>query len=139
MHGSHFFLPFRFRDPFQQTSVVTYDHYDLPIARDPDPLANLMTVGERDGSGQHVSAGQDYRVLQPFLVTDPNGNRRAASFDAMGMVAGTAVMGKRERASAGGDSLDGFLPDLPDAVSPGAPVGPADRSAVRFWRAPPRE
>ena len=36
----------------------------------------------------------DYRVLQPAVVTDPNGNRTAARFDALGMLAGTAVLGK---------------------------------------------
>ena len=36
----------------------------------------------------------DYRVLQPFRVTDPNGNRAEVAFDTLGLVAGTAVMGK---------------------------------------------
>ena len=39
----------------------------------------------------------DYRVLQPAQVTDPNGNRAAAAFDVLGLVAGTAVMGKTTR------------------------------------------
>ena len=33
-------------------------------------------------------------MLAPALITDPNGNRAAVSFDILGMVAGTAVMGK---------------------------------------------
>ena len=45
-----------------------------------------------------------------MLLTDPNGNRAAVSFDILGMVAGTAVMGKTTETL--GDSLAGFTPDL---------------------------
>lgn len=48
---------------------------------------------------------------------DPNRNRSAVAFDALGMVVGTAVMGKPPPAPAEGDSLDGFEPDLTDAVT----------------------
>jgi hypothetical protein len=51
-------------------------------------------------------------MLQPVLVTDPNGNRSAIAFDALGMVVGTAVMGKPGENK--GDSLTGFEPDLDD-------------------------
>ncbi len=44
-----------------------------------------------------TTATYDYRVLQPRLVTDPNGNRSEVAFDALGMVVGTAVMGKDGR------------------------------------------
>ena len=40
------------------------------------------------------TAVNDYRVLQPRLMTDPNGNRSEVAFDTLGMVVGTAVMGK---------------------------------------------
>ena len=59
-----------------------------------------------------VKAQNDYRVLQPRLVTDPNDNRTEVRFDALGMVVGTAVMGK----AAGpieGDSFASFVTDLP--------------------------
>ena len=47
-------------------------------------------------------------------MTDANRNRSQISFDALGLVVGTAVMGKQsERA---GDSLDGFEPDLDEAT-----------------------
>jgi hypothetical protein len=42
-------------------------------------------------------------VLQPAEVTDPNGNRAAVAFDVLGLVAGTAVMGKTSESL--GDSL----------------------------------
>jgi RHS repeat-associated protein len=93
----HFFLPRRFVDPFDQKATVDYDH-DLLLARTEDALQNM------------VIAANDYRVLQPGLVTDPNGNRVQVAFDALGLVAGTAVMGKDgERL---GDMLDGFEPNL---------------------------
>ena len=59
-------------------------------------------------------AENNYRVLQPELVTDPNGNRSQVIFDALGMVAGTAVMGKAIEPDdkPKGDSLDGFEADL---------------------------
>lgn len=78
----HFFLPCRFRDPFGHDTIVTYDLHDLLIRETRDALAN------------EVIADNDYRVLQPRLVTDPNGNRSQVAFDILGMVAASAVMGK---------------------------------------------
>src|SRR5205085_7529211 len=70
----------------------------------------LLVVRTTDAIGNIVQATNDYRVLQPSLITDPNGNRAAVVFDAMGLVAGTAVMGKA--AEAHGDLLDAsFEPD----------------------------
>jgi hypothetical protein len=63
-----------------------------------DPLGNVTT------------AENDYRVLQPKMVAGPNGNRAAAAFDVLGLVAGTAVMGKVDENK--GDSLAGFDADL---------------------------
>lgn len=112
----HFFLPRRYQDPFGQTTSVNYDVYDLLATETRDALANVVTVGERDASGDLVVSGNDYRVLGPRVVTDPNGNRAAVSFDAMGMVVGTAIMGKRNETLRRGDLLDGLVPDLSDDV-----------------------
>jgi RHS repeat-associated protein len=114
--GQHFFLPHRYRDPFGHVTVAAYDAYDLLTQEVSDALGNTVTAGERDPAGNLLSAGNDYRVLAPRLVTDPNGNRAAASFDALGLVVGTAVMGKPDPAARQGDLLDGFEPDLPDDV-----------------------
>ena len=137
-HASqHFFLPQRFRDPFGQTTTVTYDTYDLLTVETRDPLANRVTIGERDAGGNLVTAGNDYRVLQPRLVMDPNRNRTAVAFDALGMVVGTAVMGKPEENL--GDSLAGFEADLTDVVILDHLANPlADRnrhSAARHYAA----
>jgi RHS repeat-associated protein len=102
-------MPLRFADQFGNVSVATYDRYDLIPRRMRDPLGNLVTTGDRDAEDRSTSEGIDYRVLKPWLVSDPNRNRAAAAFDALGRVAGTAEMGKPgERL---GDSLDGFDPD----------------------------
>ncbi len=83
----HFYLPRKFTNPFDMSSLVDYDRvHDLFVAKTQDALLNTIT------------AIHDYRALQPFEVTDANGNRSQARFDALGMVVGTAVMGK---ASAG--------------------------------------
>jgi RHS repeat-associated protein len=105
----HFFLPHRSRDPFDQEMMITYDGYDLLMLESEDPLHNKVTAGERDALG-NIANINNYSVLQPALVTDPNGNRSSIAFDALGMVVGTAVMGKPGENK--GDSLTDFEPDL---------------------------
>jgi RHS repeat-associated protein len=108
---SHFFLARRSVDPFGNTTAVSYDRYDLLPVLTRDAVGNMVSAGERDAAGYLVSNENDYRVLEPRLVMDPNRNRSAVAFDALGMVAGTALMGKPgERI---GDSLHGFAADLP--------------------------
>ena len=94
----HFFSALRSRDPFGNTALVGYDSYDLLLKQTTDPLGN-RTLAEHD-----------YRLLHPFRMTDPNGNHAEVSFDTLGLVAGTAVMGKA--AETKGDSLLEFVPDL---------------------------
>ncbi len=95
---THFFNGRRIQDPFGETFTVDYDTYQLMPMRTTDPLGNS------------VSATHDYRVLQPVETTDPNGNRAAVAFDVLGMVVGTATMGKESENL--GDFLDGFQADL---------------------------
>ncbi len=90
--AAHFYLPVRAIDPFGEEYRVEYDSYSLLIIETRDPLDNV------------VVAEHDYRVLQPWRVTDPNLNRTAVAFDALGMVARTAVMGKDGAGE--GDTLD---------------------------------
>jgi RHS repeat-associated protein len=106
----HFFLPRRYRDPFHSAILstethVAYDDYDLLVVQTEDAVENKVT------------AQNDYRVLQPTLITDPNGNRTAAAFDALGLLTGTAVMGKSTENL--GDSLAGFDADLTDLQTSG--------------------
>ena len=97
----HFFLPRRYRDPFGQDAVVDFDGHDLLMAETRDALGNRVTVD-----------ANDYRVLQPRLVSDPNRNQTEVAFDTLGMVVGTAVMGKPAPAGVEGDTLAGFDADL---------------------------
>lgn len=92
----HFYLIQAAQDPFGNISRVSYDPYDLLVARTEDALGNA------------ISAQHDYRVVQPALVTDANENRAAARFDALGMVVATAVMGKAGESDPEktGDTLD---------------------------------
>jgi len=106
----HFFLPVRFRDPFGSNTTVRYDPYNLLVLETADALNNRVTAGERDARGTVSPNGNDYRTLQPGLVTDANGNRVAVAFDALGLVVGTAVMGKTGGNL--GDSLQDFRTDL---------------------------
>jgi RHS repeat-associated protein len=107
----HFFLPRRFTDPFGHAAKVDYDAasagtgpaYDLLVTRTEDAVQNV------------ARAENDYRVLGPRLLTDPNGNRAEVRFDVLGMVTGTAIMGKPAPAAVGGDSLEGFGADLDQA------------------------
>jgi RHS repeat-associated protein len=107
----HFFLAHRFTDPFGRTTTLSYDRYDLLVTHTRDPLGNLVTAGERDPADRVTTLTLDYRVLAPRLVSDPNRNRAAVAFDALGRVSGTAAMGKLEERL--GDSLAGFEPDPP--------------------------
>ncbi len=114
----HFFIPHRYQDPFGQTTVVAYDDYDLLLLETRDPLENRITAGERASNPTQPpeKKGLDYRVLQPRLVMGPNRNRTEVVFDALGLVVGTAVMGKPEDNQPQGDSLDtSFVADLPGA------------------------
>ena len=114
---SHFFLPHRTRDPFHTNAVSTesfvdYDVYDLLMVETRDASSNRVTVGERAADGT-ITQGNDYRVLQPWQVMSPNRNRTQVAFDTLGMVAGTAVMGKPEETL--GDTLAGLEPNLTQA------------------------
>jgi RHS repeat-associated protein len=93
---AHFYLPRRAVNPFGAVARVEYDRYDL------------LPSTAIDALGNRTAARNDYRVLQPFHVTDHNGNSSAAAFDCLGQVVGTAVGGKADE----GDSLVGFDADL---------------------------
>jgi RHS repeat-associated protein len=110
----HFFTACRFRDPFQQVTTAAYDAYDLLVLDTQDAAGNRVTAGERDPSGNITIRSNDYRTLKPAAMMDPNRNRSALVFDTLGMVVGTAVMGKPEEKL--GDTLAGFSADLDDAV-----------------------
>jgi RHS repeat-associated protein len=100
--AANFYLPQAHRDPFGQYTRLTYDSYHLHL------------VQTQDAVGNTVIAQNDYRVLQPKEVIDPNGNHLETAFDVLGMVIGTAVKGKVSTAgnSESGDSFAQFTADL---------------------------
>ncbi len=98
---THFFLGCRYEDTFGNNTTATYDSYDLLPAQIVDPVQNVVT------------AIGDYRVLQPAVLTDPNGNQSTVVFDALGLVAGTAVLDKSVTTQQ--DSLTGVIADLTQA------------------------
>ncbi|UJB21397.1 SpvB/TcaC N-terminal domain-containing protein [Lysobacter gummosus] len=98
---AHFFLPRRYHDPFGHGAVVDFDAHDLLMVEARDALNNRVTADIND-----------YRVLQPRRISDPNRNQTEVAFDILGMVAGTAVMGKPDENPRRGDNLAGFNPDL---------------------------
>lgn len=116
----HFFVPRKVADAFGQTSIVEYDAHDLLVTRTTDPVGNS------------VSAAHDYRVLQPREVSDPNHNRTAMAFDALGMVVATAVMGKVGQPL--GDVLEGFAADLTPSRVQAFVAGPEAEAASLLGR-----
>ncbi|AKT38708.1 hypothetical protein [Chondromyces crocatus] len=90
--AAKFFLPTSVIDPWGTVSTVEYDDYHLLVERTEDALGNEVVVTN------------DYRVLSPVMITDPNGNRGAVQLVALGMVIATALMGKL--GSPDGDTLD---------------------------------
>ncbi|MBV8763152.1 MAG: VCBS repeat-containing protein [Deltaproteobacteria bacterium] len=110
---AHFFLMRRHQDAFGHSTTLDYDVHDLMLLQVRDPFGSMITAGTRASDGSLTSSGLDYRVLQPALVMDPNRNRTAVAYDALGLVVGTARMGKPEQSL--GDRLDGFAADLTDA------------------------
>jgi RHS repeat-associated protein len=103
----HFFLPRRYQDSFGHNTIV---HYHNP-SDSKVPRYDLLLTATRDAVGNEVKAKNNYRTLQPRLVTGPNGNQTEVAFDALGLLVGTALRGKNGE----GDSLDGFKADLNEA------------------------
>jgi RHS repeat-associated protein len=116
----HFFLTRRFRDPFGADTVVDYDTpHDLLVVETRDALGNRLTAD--------VS---DYRVLQPRLISDANRNQAEVAFDTLGLVAGTAVMGKPTDNPRRGDRLDAqFSPDPTQSEIDAFATNPREASA----------
>ncbi len=114
----HFYLPRRIRDPFGEHAFVEFDGHDLLMAETRDALNNRVTV-----------ESNDYRVLQPRLVSDPNHNQTEVAFDTLGMVVGTAVMGKPAPAPVEGDTLAGFAADLSQGLIDAFLTSPVEASA----------
>jgi hypothetical protein len=69
------------RDPLGHDTTIGYDGFNLLPEKVTDPVA-LTTL-----------AANDYRVLQPREVTDPNRNRIIYGFSPLGLLQSTSVKG----------------------------------------------
>jgi RHS repeat-associated protein len=97
-----FFLPVTSTSPFGNISTVTYDRYGLlPTATAASRTAPYDTLV--------TTLGNDYRVLAPRQVTEPNGNRSRSAFDPLGMVTATWTQGKAGGGEGDPDGLPGVL------------------------------
>ncbi|HZM75061.1 MAG TPA: SpvB/TcaC N-terminal domain-containing protein [Candidatus Limnocylindrales bacterium] len=82
-----FWMPIRLTSPFGNDSSVEYDaHKLLPV------VVRQSLAAPYDKLITHVV--NDYRVLSPREILDPNGNSTLASFDALGRVIATWARGK---------------------------------------------
>ncbi|MCX4791589.1 hypothetical protein OG369_37480 [Streptomyces sp. NBC_01221] len=118
---AHFFLPRRFVDAFGQSTRVGYDDTDL------------LPLTTRDAVGQTWTAANDYCVLQPHQLTDPNGNRSVVAFDTLGMITATAVQDKSGRTA--GDDVVGLETDPPVAVLQNLTADPHAAAAALLGQA----
>lgn len=80
-------------DPLGHETTVAIDEFAL------------LPVQVTSPAGLTTTAVNDYRVFQPSLVTEPNGNRTVFTFSALGMTTATATFGK-EDGPAVGDTLE---------------------------------
>jgi len=123
-----FYLPSEFIDPFIESRGLAYeteyDAYSLLVNQSTDPLGNT------------VSVVNNYRTMQPEEITDANGNRSQVAFDALGMVVGTAVLGKESETN--GDSLADFQADLDQPTIAGHVENPIADAAKILQRATTR-
>ncbi|MCK4527651.1 VCBS repeat-containing protein [candidate division WOR-3 bacterium] len=103
-----FYHPQKSQDPFGNITSTEIDDYALLVIRVTDALPAPQT--------NIIESRNDYRVLQPYEVIDPNGTHSQAAFDTLGLVVGSAIWGEDENGNPVGDSLAGFEADLEDVV-----------------------
>jgi len=115
----HFYLPRKVADPFDHSALVDYDvTICSSLAR-----ATCWEYGCRRLRLPGAAAG---------ARDQPNRNRTATAFDALGMVVATAVMGKdTERL---GDLLEGFDADPPLAIVQAFTIDPQAQAVALLER-----
>jgi hypothetical protein len=121
---AHFYRVTEARDVFDNATTFTHDAHSLLLESATDALGNTIT------------AHNDYLVLAPDLVTDPNGNRQVVAFDALGMVIKTAVMGNPQRRAARERPRAPSPPRAPWGDSAGAKFCHRSGTCDRTWDDP---
>jgi RHS repeat-associated protein len=128
---SHFFLPRVHRDQFGKDTTISYGPADPAL-----PQYDLLVSRTTDAVGNAIEAVNDYRVLRPRLVLDPNRNRTAAAYDALGLLVATAEMGKEGESV--GDLLEDVEPDSPLAAMQAFVSDPEGEAASLLGKATTR-
>jgi RHS repeat-associated protein len=122
---AHFYQPVGAIDPFNNKSTVTYDNHNLLVTKTVDAVGNITLA-------QH-----NYRVLGPWLTTDPNLNRAGVRYDELGMITDTAVMGKLQPDGTDeGDHLDTSTPETSPSDDPTTTLE-YDLFAYKTWAGDP--
>jgi RHS repeat-associated protein len=80
------------RDPLGHDTIIIYDNY------------HCLPIKVTDAANLAIKVKYDYRVLQPYEVTDLNGNRKYFVFSPSGFLESIAVMGKNGENV--GDTID---------------------------------
>ncbi len=82
--ATHFYQPVKFIDAFgKNVSTVIYDGYELFVTE--------VRIGVGTPLETVITAGHDYRALQPSLLTDVNGNPTRAMYDIFWRVGSTVL------------------------------------------------
>jgi RHS repeat-associated protein len=102
-------LPVGAIDPFGAEHRLVQDAYSLLPIDAQDPLGNHVTAGLRDAAGAITTNGNDYRVLAPTLLSDPNRNRGKVELDALGRVVAVRQMGREGSDDGDSDALPGVV------------------------------
>jgi RHS repeat-associated protein len=123
---AHFHLPQGAVDPWGNVSTVVYDNHDLLVTQHTDAAGNMTT------------AQGNYRMLGPWLLTDPNLNRSGVRYDALGMVVAAATMGKLQADGTDeGDHLDTSTAEPSSNDDPSTRME-YDLGAFAAWAADPK-
>ena len=96
------------RDPLGRDATLHHDRF------------GLLPEGVDDAVGLPSRSVNDYRVCQPRLVTDPNGNRTAFTFTPLGMLESITAAGPDSQLPAEPDTL--FDYDLLSFTADGRPT-----------------
>jgi RHS repeat-associated protein len=102
-----FYQPTITQDPFGKNTTLTYDDDPkVEVTAGQYKSFWLLVKSTNDPVGNMITAENDYYVLQPQRIMDPNDNLSQVAFDPLGLVVGTAVRGKGDNPE--GDFLEGF-------------------------------
>ncbi|KAG4435410.1 hypothetical protein IFR05_009117 [Cadophora sp. M221] len=123
---NNFYQPQSSTDSFGNTHVFKYDGHRLHIIQIVDPL------------GSTTESSINYRLMVPEETIDFNRNHTEVCYDALGMIAAVAKMGKISEAGPEADSLEGVQRNLTQAQVDSYMADPLDEATTLLSRATER-